>query len=106
MFQVAGIVLDITMNSTNGKSRLEEDSLVFYSNFFFFFFESLWVHLGRVLLLCQGYPSSGPAVPRVMLSGGARLQDAVRGWWQAGLAGAERPADVFSQNAKSKHRKP
>lgn len=46
---------------------------------FFFFFESLWVHLGRVLLLCQGYPSSGPAVPRVMLSGGARLQDAVEG---------------------------
>lgn len=104
-FQVAGIALDITMNSTNSKSRLEEDSLVFFPHpFFFFFLASLW---GRVLLFLQsGHPNSGPAMPRAMLSGGTRLQDAARGWWQAGLAGAERPADVFSQNAKSKHRKP
>lgn len=37
-FQVAGIALDITMNSTNSKSRLEEDSLVFFPHPFFFFF--------------------------------------------------------------------
>lgn len=81
-FQVAGIALDITMNSTNSKSRLEEDSLVFFPHPFFFFFWQAY-GVGCCFSCSQGTQIRGQPCPgrccrgapgcRMQRGGGGRL---------------------------------